>query len=169
MQLVVLEAALGLDVAAAIFAPSSCRPRRPTWPGTCPGRDPLIQVLAVEQHDRVRGRRHAGSTRRDYLGNRFPDLRLFWFGCALRTALRRSCSGSSRLCVLSRGLGRSGRTNIKIVAAVVVEKANRVIQRKYTHSWSSGRAGAGDEICLLFRFRTGWKAGIIPACAWRSF
>ena len=81
MKLIVLKAALGLDV-AGIFADGDDAggdgPLRGS--GAILGRDPLIEILAVEEHNRVGGRGSTRSAGGYDFGLGLPDLRVFGLG-----------------------------------------------------------------------------------------
>src|SRR4051812_42978226 len=79
MQLVAMEAALRLDVAGLLVHRNDAVVDGPVGRGAVVGRDPLVQVLAVEEHDGVRGGRAVVARRHD-LRFRAPDLRVLGLG-----------------------------------------------------------------------------------------
>src|SRR3954451_5830833 len=81
MQLIVLEHALGLDVSSRFVDSDYSVGDVPfSGCGAVLGRNPLVEILSVEQNDRVRGRRPTGCTRSNNFGLRLPDFRIFGFG-----------------------------------------------------------------------------------------
>ena len=84
MELLVPEGALGLNIASGFIYCDHTVGDDPFRRGRAVlRRHPLVQILAVEQDDCVRGRCSAGSARHYHPGLRLPDFGVFRFGCGL--------------------------------------------------------------------------------------
>src|ERR1022692_2206455 len=84
MELIIPEGALGLNIASGFIYCDHTVGDDPFRRGRAVlRRHPLVQILAVEQDDCVRGRCSAGSAWRYHLRLRMPDFGVFRFGCGL--------------------------------------------------------------------------------------
>ena len=95
VELIVLEAAFGLDVAGGFFDGDDAVVDGPLGGRVAVLRgDPLVEILAVEQDDRVRGRGGWGCAGRDDFGLGRPDFRVFGLGGGLGLGLLRDERGA---------------------------------------------------------------------------
>ena len=98
VQLVILEAPLRFDVAGRLVHRQDAVGDRPARRGLVLRGHPLVEVLAVEEDDRVGGRCAGGGARCHDAGDRVPDLRVLGLGLSCRGGGRRGALRCGRLC-----------------------------------------------------------------------
>jgi hypothetical protein len=87
MKLIILEAALGLDVPRRLIDEERAVGDHPLRRRVVLRRDPFVEILSVKQDDRVRGSCPAGRAGSDHFGNRLPDFGVLRLGILGRSSL----------------------------------------------------------------------------------